>query len=116
MFYSLPANSTRREEWLMGRIAAKEALREWLKDVHNHDLASADIELLADADGRPRASCARLPDLALPTVSISHSRRWAAASLSMPGAPCGLDYQRLDHVDPDLLVAGALTDLERALL
>lgn len=116
VFYSLPANSTRREEWLMGRIAAKEALREWLKDVHNHDLASADIELLADADGRPRASCARLPDLALPTVSISHSRRWAAASLSMPGAPCGLDYQRLDHVDPDLLVAGALTDLERALL
>ncbi len=115
-FYSLPANSSRREEWLMGRIAAKEALREWMKATHGHELASADFELIADERGQPRASCAPLPELAMPTVSISHSRRWAAASLSPPGEPCGLDYQRLDHVDPDLLAAGALTDLERALL
>lgn len=115
-FYALPGNSGRREEWLMGRIAAKEALREWLKTEHGHDVASADLELLASGDGRPLASCSALPDVPMPTVSISHSRRWAVAALSPPGQPCGLDYQRLDHVDPDLLAAGSLTDLERALL
>jgi acyl transferase domain-containing protein/phosphopantetheinyl transferase len=116
LFYALPASGPRREEWLMGRIAAKEALREWAWANHRLSLASADIELLPDARGRPQAACPQRPELRLPPVSISHSRRWAVAALGEPGQVLGLDYQRSEGVSTDLLAAGALTDRERALL
>lgn len=115
-FYALPGSGPRREEWLMGRIAAKEALREWAAATQGLNLASADLELIPDADGRPRAECPLRPDLRLPALSISHSRRWAVAALGDPAQPLGLDYQRSEGLSADLLAAGALTDRERALL
>jgi phosphopantetheinyl transferase len=113
-FYQLPDRGPRREEWLLGRIAAKDALREWAFHQHQLTLASADIELSADA--RPVAHAPGHPALKLPPVSISHSRGGAVAMVGEPGAACGLDYQRLDHVDPALLAAGGLNPREHALL
>ena len=113
-FYQLPDRGPRREEWLLGRIAAKDALREWAFHQHQLTLASADIELSADA--RPVAHAPGHPALKLPPVSISHSRGGAVAMVGEPGAACGLDYQRLDHVDPALLAAGGLSPREHALL
>lgn len=115
-FHALPAGGARREEWLMARIAAKEALREWAQRSQGMALASADFEIRSDAEGRPSAHCAVLPGIALPGLSLTHSRRWAMALLTPPGTAAGLDYQRLQGVDAELLQAGAFTDAERAKL
>ena len=116
LFYALPAQGPRREEWLMGRVAAKEALREWAWETQRLHLASADIELIPDGLGKPVASCPSQPGLTLPEVSLSHSRHWAVAALGPAGRRFGLDYQRSEGVNADLLAAGALSDRERALL
>ncbi len=113
-FYGLSDRGPRREEWLLGRIAAKDALREWAFHQHRLTLACADIELSADA--RPQARAPGHPALRLPPISISHSQRGAVAMVGEAGAPCGLDYQRLDHIDPALLAAGGLTEREQTLL
>jgi len=113
-FYQLSDRGPRREEWLLGRIAAKDALREWAFHQHKLTLAAADIELSADA--RPVAHAPKHPTLKLPPLSISHSQRGAVAMVGEPGAACGLDYQRLDHIDPALLAAGGLDEREHALL
>jgi acyl carrier protein len=73
----------RRVEWLLGRTAAKAALRAWLAKHHGLRLAPADLELIPDADGRPVPSGAwtrRLP--ALPVVSLGHD---AGVAVSVAG-------------------------------
>lgn len=97
-YYALPASGGRRSEWLMGRIAAKEAVRDWVRYKHRMTLASADVEILADAYGRPQVRVAALGEGPLPAVSISHSQSWAAAVVAEPGLAVGLDYQRLDRI------------------
>ncbi|MEO8893194.1 MAG: polyketide synthase dehydratase domain-containing protein, partial [Coleofasciculaceae cyanobacterium] len=52
-WYQLPEKGERRTDWLLGRIAAKEALRQWAKQTFNLDLASADIEILPNNLGKP---------------------------------------------------------------
>jgi acyl transferase domain-containing protein/phosphopantetheinyl transferase len=114
-FYALPATGTRREEWLMGRIAAKETLREWIRHTLGRSVAAADIEIQPDASGRPQARCTLLSGVALPAISISHSRRWAAAAITVtPQCAIGVDYQRLAGVNFDSLLAGGFDPSETA--
>ncbi len=114
-FYALPVTGPRREEWLMGRIAAKEAVREWAS-AKGVEVADADIEIANDVQGAPQIICPALQNLAIPRLSISHSRHWAVAAVVPSGQSLGLDYQRLEDIDPDKLSAGAFTDLERRLI
>ncbi|MEW6167476.1 MAG: beta-ketoacyl synthase N-terminal-like domain-containing protein [Pseudomonadota bacterium] len=111
-FYALPATGPRREEWLMGRIAAKEAVRDWAAR-RGVAVAAADIEIAADAQGAPRILCPALSGQPLPQLSISHSRRWAVAALGPADEAVGLDYQRLDQIDAEALIAGGLNAAER---
>jgi phosphopantetheinyl transferase (holo-ACP synthase) len=112
-WYALPAAGPRREEWLMGRIAAKEAARDWFRSRHQIELAAADIEVAGDDRGRPQITVAGMPGLKAPSVSISHSRGWAAAVVADPGLAVGFDYQRLDTVRADTLIRGAFDDAEQ---
>ncbi|HSW15281.1 MAG TPA: acyltransferase domain-containing protein, partial [Solimonas sp.] len=106
-FYALPAQGPRREEWLMGRIAAKDAVREWYRHRVQVELAPADVEILSDPSGRPQVRCVALPQLAPPSLSLAHSQRWACAVASDSSVALGLDYQRPDHVRiEDLVTAG----------
>src|SRR3546814_13753004 len=41
-FYALPAQGPRREEWLMGRLAAKDAARDWYRLNAGVELTPAD--------------------------------------------------------------------------
>ena len=113
-FYQLPERGPRREEWLMGRIVAKDALREWLAQHRQQHLAAADIELNDAA--KPIARVPAHPEIALPTVSISHSHGVAVALLGAGEPTCGVDYQQLQRVDADSLVAGGFCDTEQHLL
>ena len=112
-WYALPAAGPRREEWLMGRIAAKEAARDWFRARHQTELASADIELSGDDRGRPQVRVAALAGAAMPAVSISHSHGWAAAVVADPGLAVGFDYQRLNRVRALDLIRGAFGDTEQ---
>ncbi len=115
VFYrELPAVGPRREEWLVGRIAAKEAVREWLLQHHGLRLASADIEIANAPSGQPYVSRIwGLPaGIAAPALSISHSQRGALAACAPAGAQLGVDYQRLERVDTEDLIAGAFSPAE----
>jgi acyl transferase domain-containing protein/phosphopantetheinyl transferase (holo-ACP synthase) len=112
-WYALPAAGPRREEWLLGRIAAKEATRDWLRTRHQIELASADIEIVGDDRGRPQIRIATLAQAPMPALSISHSHGWAAAVVADPGLAVGFDYQRLRSVRAAELIQGAFGDAEQ---
>ncbi len=115
LFYrELPAVGPRREEWLVGRIAAKEAVREWLAQQHGLRLSSADIEISNAPNGQPYVSrvWGLTAGIAAPVVSISHSQRGALAACAPAGAQLGVDFQRLERIDAEDLIAGAFSDAE----
>lgn len=97
----------------MGRIAAKEAARDWFRTRHQLDLANADIEIVGDDRGRPQIAVTALPQMSMPALSISHSRGWAAAVVADPGLSVGFDYQRLQHLRALDLIRGAFVDAEQ---
>jgi acyl transferase domain-containing protein/phosphopantetheinyl transferase len=77
---ALPPHPRRRLEWLLGRIAAKDAVRVYMARQHGLTLCPADVELLPDAHGRPTVGGAwagRFPRV--PRVSISHVHGVAVA-------------------------------------
>src|SRR3546814_14480058 len=103
---SLPAQGPRREEWLMGRRAAKDAARDWYRLNAGVELTPADVEIHSDSQGKPWLRCAAVPQIRPPSLSIAHSRRWAYAVASDSSVNLGLDYQRPDHVNTDDLITG----------
>lgn len=116
-WYKLPEKGGRRTDWLLGRIAAKEALRQWAKQTFNLDLASADIEILPNDLGKPLVSCPELEAMGwLPNISISHSRGHIIAAVAPANMQLGIDLERLDIPRPDDWLIGAFTEQELALL
>jgi acyl transferase domain-containing protein/phosphopantetheinyl transferase (holo-ACP synthase) len=115
-FYALPAKGSRRTEWLLGRIAAKESARLWISEHYGIELASADIAVGTDELGAPRLSCPPLGERPAPTISIAHSQGHAAACAAPPGIAPGIDYQRAERVRIDDVAGGGLsrTDLQAA--
>jgi acyl transferase domain-containing protein/phosphopantetheinyl transferase len=72
----------RRIDWLLGRVAAKEAVRVLLAGVLPH-LAPADIEIVADARGRPLVQGSWQRQLARPLqISIAHA---GGAAIALAG-------------------------------
>lgn len=109
-FYGLPVTGPRREEWLMGRIAVKDAVREWAAQRHDLHLAPADVEIVTDNLGAPSIRCAALQKVGAPKVSVAHSRRYAVAIAADEAV--GVDYQRVAQVRVDELIRGAMTEQE----
>ena len=54
-FLAMKGSASRRTEWLYGRIAAKEAVRRYLKDFHQARWSYADVEIWPNAEGKPNA-------------------------------------------------------------
>ncbi|WP_374680169.1 beta-ketoacyl synthase N-terminal-like domain-containing protein [Hydrocarboniphaga effusa] len=109
----LPRSGPRREEWLLGRVCAKEAVREWAAREWQLDIAGADIEIGYRDSGAPCVvSVPGWPEgMALPAVSISHSRR-SAVAVCGNSAMLGIDFlphQAIERVNVDDLIAGAFT-------
>ncbi|MCF6153685.1 MAG: acyltransferase domain-containing protein [Candidatus Brocadia sp.] len=108
----------RRKEWLLGRLAAKDAVRLFLKDQYQLKANPADIEITTDRHGRPLAGgelIGRL-DCRL-TISITHSERSAAAVAGKRGnhlgvgvdmEPVGQNHEGLERI--------ALSSKEQTLL
>jgi phosphopantetheinyl transferase len=108
----------RAVEWLLGRIAAKDAVRDYLQQTAGLQVRPADIELLPDAHGRPVVHGAWI-DLAgsAPLVSISHvdGVAVAVAGESLRRAGLGVDLERFGRLQP-ATARIAFTDRELQLL
>ncbi|BBJ46446.1 polyketide synthase [Streptomyces antimycoticus] len=107
-----------RRQWLLGRIAAKDAVRRWLRDHGEGPVFPAEIGIRDDAQGRPYAIGVHgrtLPELAL---SLAH-RAEAGVALVVPrahGAPGpGIALEEVAHRD-DHALAAAFGRAERELL
>src|SRR4030095_10379221 len=53
IWYSLKVPERRRLEWLLGRIAAKDAVRDYLLRRFQLTLSPAEVEILPEQSGRP---------------------------------------------------------------
>jgi phosphopantetheinyl transferase len=91
------ASPKRRHEWLLGRIAVKDAVRRHLADGGGPLLPPASIPIAADAWGRPYARAPRRSgDARLPSISIAHTDGVAIGAAVATGG-LGVDVERLDR-------------------
>jgi phosphopantetheine--protein transferase-like protein len=102
-----------RRQWLLGRIAAKDAVRRFLWAQGESEMFPAELRIGNDEAGRPQVSGAygrKLPPL---TISVAH-RAEAGVAIARFG-PCGID---VEEVKPraESTVDAALGAGERALL
>jgi phosphopantetheinyl transferase len=103
-------NPRAARRWLLGRIAAKDAVRSWLWDHGHGPLFPAQIVIGNDAAGRPYATGAGSEQLAL---SIAHAGGLAAAFVGPAGSAVGIDLELIEDAPAE---AALLTAAERELL
>ena len=118
IWHSLKGSERRRLEWLLGRIAAKEAVRDHLHRRFQLQTRPADVEILPDASGRPMVSGAWTASVPrVPLVSIAHVDGTAVAVLTdVEGASgIGVDLERSGRMKPGMEHA-AFREQERDLL
>ena len=104
-----------RRQWLMGRLALKEAVRAWVHTNTGELLYPSDVIVRHGALGAPCVDgwwCDRL--IEAPEVSLSHNDWGCVAAVAEPGQSVGVDAEPLDRVQhPDWLEA-SLTAAEQA--
>jgi len=105
IWFGLNAPERRRLEWLLGRIAAKDAVREYVRRRFHLILHPADVEILPDASGGPvvaGAWTAQVPRV--PLVSISHVDGSAVAVLTDSDgiSGVGVDLERWGRMKPGM--------------
>ncbi len=83
-------NPRARRAWLLGRIAAKDAVRSYLWQRGAGPLYPVEIEIASDPDGRPRAIAPGGQALA---VSIAHKDDRAVALVGAAGTAPGIDLE-----------------------
>lgn len=113
---SLAGPQRRRDEWLMGRIALKEAARMWIERRHGVLLLPADLILGTTEAGKPYLTGEGLDGLDVPELSVAHVDGEAAAIAAPPGVPVGLDFERTAHVKAADLLSSGFSEQERAAL
>ncbi|MEU5187739.1 beta-ketoacyl synthase N-terminal-like domain-containing protein [Streptomyces klenkii] len=109
-----------RRQWLLGRIAAKDAVRRWLWQHGEGPVFPAEIRVGNDASGRPRVTGAHGRALPALDVSLAHRAEAAVALVRPRGtdghpAPVGIDVEEVAQRPPGTLAA-ALGPAERELL
>jgi len=102
---SLRTPESRRLEWLLGRVVAKDAVRQHLKQRYGLILCPADIEILPDDDGRPVCQGVwtdQLPDV--PILSLSHTSgvAMAVAGDCSAGVGVGVDIEHVGRMNEDV--------------
>jgi phosphopantetheinyl transferase len=117
-FYALGGPEERQTEWLLGRFAAKDAVRGLLRKHHGLSIPPADIEIVKDEHGRPQPRGSWLQEIGYtPALSTSHSGQLAIAIAGRCAADeyLGVDVERIEPRSPDFEEV-AFTPQERSLL
>ena len=95
----LPGAEKRRKEWLLGRVAAKDAVRLILRDGYQLKAYPADIEIVSDEHGKPIVSGQMIEELECRlSLSIAHSEGGAVAVAveGFHGKKAGIDVEQMD--------------------
>jgi phosphopantetheinyl transferase len=105
-------------QWLLGRIAAHDAVRRFLWDHGAGPLWAIETQIDNEPSGRPVVARmpARpgIPRLSAPNVSLAHTQ-FAAVAMVHPDGEVGIDIEKVLPREPGVEAAG-LTAAERALL
>ena len=103
--------------WLLGRVAAKESVREHLRVRDGIDVLPADIELANDDEGRPLVRRIAGHSVLLPSLSIAHKDTCAVAAVAdlEPGQGIGVDVELPRELD-SAFVRGAFAEEEQVLV
>jgi 3-oxoacyl-(acyl-carrier-protein) synthase/phosphopantetheinyl transferase/malonyl CoA-acyl carrier protein transacylase len=99
-------------QWLLGRIAVKDAVRQWLWDAGAGPVFPIEITIDNDASGRPRVAG---PFAEAPEVSLAHTGSLAAALVGRYPPGVGIDIKQITDCN-DRTVAAILTGAECCLL
>ncbi len=107
-------NPRAARQWLLGRIAVKDAVRQWLWDAGAGPIYPVEITVGNDERGRPFVTG---PFDAPPAVSLAHSGSLAAAIVDHPDfrEPPGIDIELVEARDART-EAAIMTEAERGLL
>ncbi len=104
--------TTRKVEWLFGRIAAKESLRRYLSNFQQARWTSADIEIWPDDSGKPHPlgtwsqhSTTHLD------LSIAHTSKLIVAAVAA-NARLGIDIEMVNRDLSDEFTKGVFNDSE----
>jgi phosphopantetheinyl transferase len=118
LWNAMKSPERRRLEWLLGRIAAKDAVRDYLQKRFRLKIHPTDVEILPDAAGRPVASGAWTSLVPrVPLISISHVDGSAIAVVTDGDgvSGVGIDLERVGRMTPEMEKV-AFTLRERELL
>jgi len=114
-FAAMTGPGKRRRDWIMGRIALKEAARAWILQQTGLLLLPADVEIAVGLTGKPYLAAAGASPL-LPELSLAHAAGAALAVAAPPGQAVGIDMEFPAGIDAGLLAEGGFAPAERALL
>lgn len=101
-----------QEPWLLGRMAAKDAVRHWLWERDGGPIFPAELTVRNDEQGRPEVAG---PFDAALTVSIAHTPELGAAMVRPAPEPSGIDIEVIAERGTALEDL-ALTEREQRLL
>jgi phosphopantetheinyl transferase (holo-ACP synthase) len=108
--------AARRKQWMLGRIAVKDAVRYRQWDAGHTGIYPIELTVTNDAGGRPRVTVRPGRGLIDCTVSLAHSAEIGVAIAAPAGEPDpGIDVVEITERD-DNTVRYALTDGELALI
>ncbi|PSJ29701.1 beta-ketoacyl synthase [Streptosporangium nondiastaticum] len=103
-----------RRAWLLGRIAAKDAVRRHLWDLDAGPVFPGEVRVRNEPGGRPRPEGVHGRELPPLELSLAHCREAAVALVRPAGTPAGIDAEEITD-RPDTTVAMALDPAEHAL-
>jgi phosphopantetheinyl transferase (holo-ACP synthase) len=107
---ALGKNQRHRRQWLMGRLALKEAVRCWLHEITGFLIFPSDIQVFHDENGKPSVGGWWEETIsAAPQVSLTHDEIASIVALSAAGTPVGVDAERIGSVRRPDLLAGSFT-------
>jgi len=114
-FRIMSGSAARRTEWLFGRIAAKEAVRRFLKDYCQARWSYADVPIYVDDQGKPYTVGEWQDTLASRLdIAIAHTAQFVIA-LAAANARVGVDVESVSRDLSEEFTAGVFTPQEQEL-
>ena len=117
IWYQMSKKGLRRIEWLLGRAAAKDAVRQWAGENEDLTLNYLDLEILATASGKPQVNCPSLADRGVfLDISLSHTQSYILAAVAPPKQQLGIYLELIGHLNLEDVKNMAFTEAELYLL
>ena len=111
-FAGMTGSTSRRTEWLFGRVAAKEAVRRFLKTFYQARWSDADIRIWADDSGKPHALGAWNDVLPVKLdIGIAHTAQFVVA-VAAANARVGVDVEQVSRDLSEEFTAGVFSPEE----